>query len=335
MSDATIGTEESNTRQASGAPRRRLSAVRILVALVVAAGIGAAATAAVREVSATLDTVAEPWYAPYVDVTLTPTFAFEDVTANPSPDVVLSFIVAHPDDACVPTWGSAFDLDEAADELDLDRRIARYRQQGGEIVVSFGGVINDELATVCTEVDELADAYAEVIERYDITTIDLDIEADDLADAEGAKRRGEAINKVQQDIRSSGGELAVWLTLPVAPSGLPAEAVATIDATLAEGVDLAGVNVMTMNYGAGRDDDESMFSASVRAVETTHRQLTSAYQRINQRLSYEQVQAKIGVTPMIGQNDDADNVFTLDTPKTWQHSSKTRRSVAWKMIAQP
>jgi chitinase len=88
--------------------------------------------------------------------------------------------------------------------------------------------------------------------------------------------------------------------------------VATIDAMLGAGVDLAGVNLMTMNFGDGRDADESMFDASVRAVDASHRQLTSAYQRIGQRLSYEQVQAKIGVTPMLGQNDDADDVFTLD-----------------------
>lgn len=298
--------------ESEAAPKRRLSIVRIGLALVLAGGAVVGASFAFREVRASLESVPAPWYAPYIDVTITPTFAFEDSSANPSRDVVLSFIVADPEERCTPSWGAAFDLDAAATDLDLDRRIARYRQQGGDVVVSFGGAINDELATVCTDIDDLADAYRAVIDRYDVTTIDLDIEADDLADDAGSSRRGEAIATVQAQVRNDGGSLAVWLTLPVAPSGLPADAVATIDAALEAGVDLAGVNLMTMNYGAGRDDDESMHAASVRAIEAAHRQLSSAYQRIDQRLSYEQVHAKIGVTPMIGQNDDRGDVFTLD-----------------------
>lgn len=297
---------------ASTAPRRRLSVPRVLVALATAGALVVGVSYAIDEVRASVDETAEPWYAPYVDVTLTPTFAFEDPLANPSPDIVLSFVVADPGDACAPSWGSAFDLDEAATELDLDRRIARYRQQGGDVIVSFGGAINDELATVCTDLGELVEAYEEVIDRYDVTTIDLDIEFDDLADADGAARRGAAIASIQGDIRDRDGELAVWLTLPVAPSGLTADGVAAVDAALEAGVDLAGVNVMTMNFGDGRDEGESMYDASARAVTAVHRQLTSSYQRIGQRLSYEQVMAKIGVTPMLGQNDDPGDVFTLD-----------------------
>ena len=56
---------------------------------------------------------------------------------------------------------------------------------------------------------------------------------------------------------------------------------------------------------------DTMADATADAVAATNRQLISAYQRIDERLSYEQVQGKIGVTPMIGQNDDADDVFTL------------------------
>ena len=47
-------------------------------------------------------------------------------------DVVLGFVVADPDDACTPSWGGAYTLDEAATGLDLDRRIARYRERGGQ-----------------------------------------------------------------------------------------------------------------------------------------------------------------------------------------------------------
>src|SRR5690606_12377699 len=120
------------------APKRRLSIVRSLAALGIAAGAVAAGSLIVRESQAASEPASAAWYAPYVDVTLTPSFAFEDAAVNPSDDVVLSFVVADSDDACAPTWGAAYGLDEAADVLDLDRRIALYRQQGGDVVVSFG-----------------------------------------------------------------------------------------------------------------------------------------------------------------------------------------------------
>lgn len=293
------------------APKRRLSIPRILTALAVTAGAVAGASTLVQHSQAAPSHTADAWYAPYVDVTLTPTLAFEVSSVNPSKDLVLSFIVADPTDACTPTWGTAYGLDDAASELDLDRRIALYRQNGGDVVVSFGGALNDELATACDDPDALLDAYRAVIDRYDVTTIDLDIESDDLADTEAGTRRAEAISALQAERRDAGENLAVWLTLPVATSGIPAEGIAVIDAMLAADVDLAGVNIMTMNFGESRPTSLSMADASQDAVAATNRQLLSAYQRADQRLSHEQVQAKIGVTPMIGQNDDDADVFTL------------------------
>lgn len=294
------------------APKRRLSPWRVSVALLLLVGAVCGTAAFVRHTEASQHSSVNAWYAPYVDVTLTPSFAFEDGTVNPSDDVVLSFVVASPTDACTPTWGGAYTLDEAATALDLDRRVALYRQNGGDVVVSFGGALRDELATSCDDADALARAYRDVIDRYGVTTIDLDIEANDLADTEAAGRRAVAIADVQQERRASGGSLAVWLTLPVTAGGLPAEAVGVVDAMLGADVDVAGVNVMTMNFGESRDAKQSMAEATANAVAATSRQLLSAYQRADQRLSLDQVQAKIGVTPMLGQNDDADDVFTLD-----------------------
>lgn len=298
------------------APRRRLSIVRTLGALGIAVGAVAVGSMIVRESQAAPNPAGVAWYAPYVDVTLTPSFAFEDSAVNPADDVVLSFVVADSADACTPSWGAAYDLDTAAAELDLDRRIALYRQQGGDIVVSFGGAINSELATSCDDPDALVAAYRDVIDRYDLTTIDLDIEGDDLADTAAIERRAAAISTIQQERRDDDESLAVWLTLPVATSGMPAEAVGVVDAMLAADVDLAGVNIMTMNFGDSRRTSQSMADATVDAVAATNRQLLSAYQRNDQRLSHEQVQAKIGVTPMLGQNDDADDVLTLADAET-------------------
>lgn len=281
--------------------RRRFSPLRLVALAAVIAGLGmlswSQVTTAYNRITAPRS---DTWFAPYVDVTLTPTFAFEDPTVSPSPNAVLSFVVADRHDACLPTWGTYYDLDGAGRELDLDRRIQRLRERGGDVVVSFGGAVNDELAVACRDAGRLRSAYRSVIERYDLSTIDLDLEGAALSDAPATARRAAAVAALQQDAHDR--PLNVWLTLPVTPSGLTAEGVAQVDAMLSAGVDLAGVNVMTMNYGASRAG-ASMRDADRSALEATWRQLGDAYRRRGAAPTPDQIWAKIGATPMIGRND--------------------------------
>jgi chitinase len=285
----------------------------VLVALGVVGGLAVATSRMVDDaVDALRPNPAAAWYAPYVDTTLTPQFHFEDPTDNPADQVVLGFVVANAEGACEPTWGTHHDLDEAATALDLDRRVARLRQRSGDVIVSFGGAINNELALRCASVDELVGAYSAVIDRYRLTTIDFDIEGGALADRDGNTRRAEATARLQERARAEGRPLAVWLTLPVAPAGLTAESVGVVDAMLAAGVDLAGVNVMTMNYGGSRPSGVGMFDASAQALEATWRQLSGAYRRAGTPLADAAVWRKLGATPMIGQNDAPGERFELD-----------------------
>ncbi|MCP1100913.1 chitinase [Aequitasia blattaphilus] len=251
----------------------------------------------------------QPWFASYVDATLTPEYPFEKRKDN----VVLSFVVA--DDKKEPSWGNAYTLQEAAEDLDLERRIARLRQNGGEVIVSFGGLLNKELALVYEDTDALKKAYESVINTYDISTIDLDLEQEGLANKEAGKRRGEALAKLQKERAKKGNELAIWVTLPVIPQGLTEEGTAAIETLLDAGVDLAGVNIMTMNYGEARDEKLSMAENSINALKKTHRQLRIIYQEDGIRLSDQALWKKLGATPMIGQNDVATEIFTLKDAK--------------------
>lgn len=291
----------------------RLSATRVSLALLLLAALVAAAVVGFQGwASARLEPRPDPWFAGYVDVTATPTFEFEAPAGDSTRDVMLSFIVADAEDSCVPTWGTAYTLDEAAYELDLDRRIARLVQAGGSVSVSFGGLNNDELASVCTDHASLVDAYEQVLDRYSVTTIDLDIEGDDLRATEAGTRRATALAEVQDARRAAGQELAVWLTLPVATSGLTEEGTDAIAQMLDAGVDLAGVNVMTMNFGKSLDDGETMGEASIRALKETHRQLGALYRLAGTELRGATLWSKIGATPMVGQNDAKAEVFDFD-----------------------
>lgn len=250
-------------------------------------------------------------FAGYVDVTATPTYAFESPVSPQAKSVVLSFIVADHSNPCEPSWGGAYGLDAAAQNLDLERRAARLVQQGGHVTVSFGGQANDELATVCTDPSKLATAYSDVVQRYDLDTIDLDIEGSALENVASIQRRAVAIAALQKERLQQKKPLAVWLTLPVDPNGLTAAGKAAVDHTLAAGVELAGVNIMTMDYGSSKNPTETMLAASIRAAEAAQVQVGQAYKDHGTPLGAESVWRKIGLTPMIGQNDVKDEIFTL------------------------
>ena len=300
------------TTETAPPPRRRLSPVRVLTALLVTAGLVGGTTYMVRR---SMDQSAtgsrDAWFAAYVDATLVPTFPFEDPAENDPHDFVLGFVVADHDGGCTPTWGTFVDLDGAATAFDLDRRIARLREAGGEPVVSFGGLTNDELALRCPTPEKLAAAYDKVISRYHLTTIDIDVEGAALADNTSNMRRAAALKQLQRDAKADDRKLAVWLTVPVGIDGMTAEGRTLVTTTLAAGVDLAGVNGMVMDYGAGRPSSMSMETANERALLALQRQVAEAYRSTGRPLSEAQVWSRIGATPMIGQNDTKEDVFTL------------------------
>jgi chitinase len=309
---------EKSKIETPGGPQKKLSPWRVMVALLILGGsvwgVGRRVESWQQAKNKPVLPPYRPWFASYVDVTATPQYAFEQLGGTKQPDVVLSFIVSSPNDPCVPTWGTHFTLDQAGVALDLDRRIARLEQQGGRVAVSFGGQANSELALGCSDPAKLYTAYNAVIQRYKLDTIDLDLEGQSLSDAAASKRRAKVIAKLQKDYRAQGKNLAVWLTLPVSPQGLAPEGTDAVAVMLKNKVDLAGVNAMTMDYGPSRQN-QSMLAASESALTETYRQLGILYQQAGVNLMSASVWWKIGVTPMIGQNDFSDEVFTLDDAK--------------------
>lgn len=308
--------------QQSG-PRRKLSLWRLAFALIVLGGLTAGGWFGWQRWQAyQSDVASRPWFAGYVDVTATPTFAFEQIGATAKKDTILSFIVSSQTSNCIPAWGGAYNLDQASASLDLDRRIARLQQQGGSIAVSFGGLANSELAVKCTDTTALLNAYRSVIERYNISTIDLDLEGAGLTDKAAGARRADVIAKLQKERRSEGKKLAVWATLPVTPQGLSEDGTNGVAQLLSKKVDLAGVNAMTMDYGESRNG-KSMLEGSESALAQTKRQLGILYSNAGIKLSDRALWFKIGATPMIGQNDILDEVFTLDDAKAFNEFARS------------
>jgi chitinase len=301
-------------------PAPQLSPWRVLVALLLVVALGAGGFYVLRDAASPGSALADgsggkgPWFAPYVDVTLTPTVAFQDREENPARDVVLGFVVAGrtADEACTPTWGTYESLEGAATAMDLDRRVAQLRGEGGDAIVSFGGQANTELAVACDDPRKLERAYRDAIDRYAADTVDFDIEGAALADATANARRASAVKAIQDDVRAAGGELAVWLTLPVTPDGLNPDALAVVESMLDADLDLAGVNVMAMNFGVS-DAAGDMRAAILSSAEATRKQISALFGRAGLRLDSDSLWRKVGVTVMIGQNDvPAEHVTVAD-----------------------
>jgi chitinase len=303
-------------------PRRHLSWWRL--AVVVAIVLGAAATVVAVRPSSDSAGAATPvsFFSPYVDVTITPQFAFEDPTQVTAAGIVLGFVVspsvqsggttaaAAAGTVCQPSWGGAYSLDAATSGLDLDRRIARVQQRGGGVSASFGGAANDELAIGCSSTPDLSAAYTSVITRYSLSAIDFDIETPAASADDVNARRAAAVKDVQDARSKDGHPLSVWLTLPVSTSGLTEHGLAVVKSMLAAHVDIAGINALTMDF-PDTGATPTMTQRTTDALTSVERQVLDSYRVAGRIVTDDQAWQLIGATPMIGQNDVADQRFEL------------------------
>ena len=246
--------------------------------------------------------------APYVDATAWPTYDFVGTAEETGQAYyTLGFIVAN-GSACEPSWGGYYDMDSEF----LEDEIEALRAAGGDVILSFGGAANTELAIACTSDAGLEQAYQKAIDAYHATRVDFDIEGAWVAEPQSIARRARAIAGLQADARDRGESLEVWFTLPAAPDGLTPDGLNLIAELLEAGVDLGGVNLMTMDFGASAGSDPDMGALSISAAMAAHDQLLDLYGTTSGTTDSEALWQRIGITPMIGVNDVTTEVFTLD-----------------------
>jgi len=193
-----------------------------------------------------------PWpdrfFAPYVDATGWPPFDLVQTAQDENVKFfMLGFIVAKAPGDCTPSWGTYYDINEGFLLSDINE----IRGMEGDVMVSFGGAANTPLAAACNNVDNLKNAYQSVIDAYNLTHIDSDVEGAWIADAVSFNRRSQAIAALQADAATAGRELCVWYTLPVLPAGLTQDGLNVLQSALDNSVEIAGVNIMAMDYGDG------------------------------------------------------------------------------------
>lgn len=301
------------TTPSSASPRAtRVSLPRLAVVILCVGLLAWGGFRVIARATAAADTPAHTRFSGYVDVTATPSYPFETPSGPSQSHVVLSFVVGDPSRPCVPLWGGAYTLDQASAQLQLDRRLAQLRLTGGQADVSFGGQRGPELAFTCSDPGSLKDAYRQVVDRYQLRTIDLDLEGDSLMDTAAGRRRAQAVADLQASLRREGKSLGVWLTLPVSASGLTPPGLSTVDSMLAAGVDVSGVNGMTMDFGEASAASGELSTTVTKAAQALHGQVAAAWRRAGRDIDGTAAWARVGLTPMIGQADVPAERFTLD-----------------------
>jgi len=173
--------------------------------------------------------------------------------------------------------------------------ITQLRKLGGDVAISFGGAAGQELALTCPDTASLQKQYQNVINTYHVTHLDFDVDA--AADATSVDRRNQALAALQK----ANPNLVISYTLPADTSGLTANGLSVLQNAAQDGVKVSLVNVMAMDYGGSAPADQ-MGQNAISAAQATEQKLP--------------IPAKVGITPMLAQNDTSNEIFTTQDAKT-------------------
>jgi len=258
-------------------------------------------------------------FTPYVDVLQYSASELVEVRNAGIKHLNLAFVIAG--SGCSPAWDGQVAISDSA----VKSKVAAYRAAGGQVRISFGGESGTELAANCSSAEELAAAYQDVIDAYDATQVDFDVEGGVLTDDASVDRRSQAIAILEQTASAAGKSLDVSVTLPVNPTGLTGDGVALLNSAASAGATIHAVNVMAMDFGesAAPDPDGRMGYYAIQSMKGTQKQVKSAF-----GLSDSAAWSRVAVTTLIGVNEPATEVFTASDAR--QLSSFARSmGAAW------
>ena len=247
--------------------------------------------------------------APYVDATLYPTFDLVAAAQSGLRHFTLAFVVAKSAAEPIATWGTYY----STSGLFLLSQINALRRMGGDVMVSFGGASNTELAGSTTNLDTLVEAYDKVVKLYGLAKIDFDIEGVWVADKPSIERRSQALARLQSRWREEGRKVSIWYTLPALPGGLDGNGLRVLESAVDNGVELEGINLMAMDYGdaAAPHPADSMGGYAITAARGLFSQIRTCYLAKGVSKADAEIWSMVGLTPMIGLNDILTERFTL------------------------
>lgn len=229
--------------------------------------------------------------APYVDMgESTESMLNTALTSKGLKAYTAAFVIG---EGCTEEWG---DTEPIGGDPFIDPEIAKAKSEGGSVIISSGGADGYSIAGTCTNQSTIDSALQKLITTYGAKALDFDIEGAAVADTAAATRLYNAI----KTLKASNPGLVFSITIPVTPTGMDNYGVGLVQTAHTAGVKIDVVNLMAMDYYAGTGTE--MGTAAINAAKGALAQLKS----IDSSYGY----ANVGLTPMIGVNDDG-STFTL------------------------
>ncbi|ORX77964.1 hypothetical protein BCR32DRAFT_247526 [Anaeromyces robustus] len=249
-------------------------------------------------------------FSPYVDIMQYPTFDLKNIkdTLNIN-TFIISFIVCCDSPSCSmnsASFGGSIDIGENNDNNEnsssyysadrIDSVIYDFQKSGGNIIISFGGADNKELALCHDDPYSLAKEYKKVIQKYHPQRLDFDIEG--YYGGENVhKLRAQALKILKTELQDEMPLIS--LCLSVNPDiGFDSATLSIIESMKNEDIPIDLISIMTMDYGSSYANTYSYINA-LKSLEASYQQSKMYYPKI-----------KMGLIPMIGENDDG-SVFSL------------------------
>jgi hypothetical protein len=216
----------------------------------------------------------------------------------------LAFLSAARGNVCRVAWNSRQPVGRW-----MRARIEALRAIGGDVSIAFG---EQDLARSCPTAAHLQAQYQQAVETYNLTHLDFDIEGKNLINHRVNHLRNQAIAGLQKQQALSGRQLTISYTLPVGLGGLTPGEMNLMKDAIHCGVDLSTINIMTMNYYTRDASGQKMAQNAIRTANNVVHQLHLLYPA----RAPAQLWALLGITPMIGVNNDRQEVFTLQDVHT-------------------
>jgi chitinase len=218
-------------------------------------------------------------------------------------------------EGCSDIWGDTLPV---GNDPTIGGEISSAKAAGASVIVSSGGSGGEPISFTCTNQSTIDAAYQAIINDYGTSQLDFDIEGAAIADTAGIDRTFQAM----KDLKASNPSLAWSVTVPVLPSGLDFNGTNLLHDAQNMGVTIPVVNIMAMDYYQGNIE---MGNAAISAAQNTLNQMRA----VNGSYSY----ANVGITPMIGVNDDG-STFTLadaSSVASWASSNGIGRLAFWSV----
>lgn len=197
---------------------------------------------------------------------------------------------------------------------DLTNKLAdarNYVAAGGRLLISFGGAQGVYAEIACKNDDQLFSLMENLMRDSNTRRFDFDIEGHQLKDVEGTARRARVLARLQ----AKYPDLYISMSLPGWLLGFGPEAINLLNTTVAAGVRIDMVNVMAQTFGIENVRNMVPSGTMGEAVTMTFRSAANQMTSIFRNKTQSQLYAMMGMTPMIGKNDDGSSFTPSDAQR--------------------